>query len=151
MDQPDHKRKKKNVLTEGPISPEMIARSISAHQYKTTIGAHDIFLGQVRADVIDGRTVASIEYTAYNEMAEEAFGSLREQAFARFNLTCLHLYHSLGSVQAGQICLFVFASAPHRADALEACRFLVEEIKVKVPIFGKEVFDDGDHQWKMNR
>ena len=70
-------KKKKTVFINGPISPDFIANSIQKHQTKTSIGAHDIFLGQVRADEIDNKTVTAIEYTAYEEMAEKTFHGLR--------------------------------------------------------------------------
>ena len=145
------KKKPKKVFQQGPISPEKIATSIANHQSKTNIGAHSIFLGQVRADEIDGKTVQAIDYSAYEEMAEKEFYNIREAAFEKFDLTCMHIYHSLGPVKAGEICLFVFTSSAHRKAATEACSYLVEEIKVKVPIFGKEVFEDETHQWKVNQ
>ena len=144
-------KKPKNVFVQGPITPEKIATSISHHQVKTNIGGHDIFLGQVRADEIDGKTVSAIDYTAYEEMANQAFHEIREAAFEKFDLTCMHIYHSLGRVNAGEICLFVFTSSAHRKDCFEATRYLVEEIKTKVPVFGKEVFEDGTHTWKENK
>lgn len=144
-------KKIKKVFVEGAISPEKIATSISSHQSKTNIGAHSIFLGQVRADAINNKTVAAIDYTAYREMAEQAFHNIREEAFQKFDLTCMHIYHSLGEVKAGEICLFVFTSSAHRKAATEACSYLVEEIKAKVPIFGKEIFTDQTHQWKVNQ
>lgn len=141
----------KNVFVEGPISPEKIATSISHHQVKTNIGAHDIFLGQVRADEIDGKTVQAIEYSAYNEMALKTFHEIREATFEQFDLTCMHIYHSKGIVKAGEICLFVFTSSAHRKEAMDACRYLVEEIKEKAPVFGKELFEDDSHHWKVNK
>lgn len=144
-------KKIKKVLSAGPIGAEKIAASIASHQSKTNIGGHSLFLGQVRADVIDGKTVVAIDYTAYEEMAEQVFHEIREAAFARYELTCAHIYHSLGAVKAGEICLFVFTSSAHRKPAIEACTYIVEEIKAKVPIFGKEIFDDSTHQWKVNK
>lgn len=141
----------KNVFVEGPITPEKIATSIAHHQVKTNIGAHDIFLGQVRADEIDGKTVQAIEYSAYNEMALKTFHEIRESAFEKYDLTCMHIYHSIGIVKAGEICLFVFTSSAHRKEAMDACRYLVEEIKAKAPVFGKELFEDDSHQWKVNK
>ena len=145
------KKKAKKVFLQGPITPEKIANSIANHQSKTNIGAHDIFLGQVRADQIDGKTVTAIDYSAYEEMAENIFYEIREAAFAKFNLTCMHIYHSVGIVKTGEICLFVFTSSAHRKEAMDATRFLVEEIKAKVPIFGKELFEDNTHVWKENK
>ncbi|MEQ8471152.1 MAG: molybdenum cofactor biosynthesis protein MoaE [Marinoscillum sp.] len=145
------KKKPKKVFVDGPILPEKIATSIANHQSKTNIGAHSIFLGQVRADEVNGKTVAAIDYSAYEEMAEKAFYEIRESAFEKFDLTCMHIYHSLGKVKAGEICLFVFTSSGHRKAATEACSYLVEEIKAKVPVFGKEIFEDETHQWKVNQ
>ena len=140
----------KKSLYAGAIAPQKIADSIAHHQVKTNIGAHDIFLGQVRADEIAGKKVVAIDYSCYEEMAEKVFHEIREAAFEKFDLTCLHIYHSIGLVNAGELCLFVFTSSRHRKMALDACRFIVEEIKLKAPVFGKEVFEDMTHQWKVN-
>ena len=142
--------KPKNVFKEGAISTEFIAKSITNHQTKTNIGAHNIFLGQVRADVIEGKIVSAIDYTAYEDMANQKFHEIREATFAKFNLTCMHIYHSLGTVNVGEICLFVFVSSPRRNVVFEALEYVVEEIKAKVPVFGKEIFEDSTHQWKKN-
>ncbi|GAA4829554.1 molybdenum cofactor biosynthesis protein MoaE [Algivirga pacifica] len=144
-------KKKKKVFVQGAIAPEFIAESIAKHQTKTTIGAHDIFLGQVRADEIDGKTVQAIEYTTYEEVAENALHEIREATFEKFTgLTCMHIYHSLGTVKAGEICLFVFVSSGHRTEAFEACQYLVERIKKEVAVFGKEIFEDNSYTWKEN-
>lgn len=144
----DHKIK--NVFIEGAISSEFIANSIAKHQSKTNIGAHNIFLGQVRADVIDGKTITAIEYTAYEDMANAKFHEIREATFDKFKLTCMHIYHSLGTVKSGEICLFVFVSSPRRKEVFKALKYVVEEIKAKVPVYGKELFEDKTHQWKVN-
>lgn len=143
-------KKPKNVFKQGSISSEFIGESIAKHQTKTSIGAHNIFLGQVRADVIDGKTVSAIEYTAYEDMANQKFNEIREAAFEKFELTCMHIYHSLGMVKAGEICLFVFVSSPRRKVVFRALEHIVEEIKTHVPVFGKEIFEDSSHQWKKN-
>jgi len=143
-------RKPKNVFKEGAISSEFIAESIAKHQSKTSIGAHNIFLGQVRADEIDGKTVSAIEYTTYEDMANAKFQEIREATFEKFDLNCMHIYHSLGRVNAGEICLFVFVSSPRRKVVFKAIEYVVEEIKAIVPVFGKEVFEDETHRWKVN-
>ena len=107
-------------------------------------------MGQVRADIIDGKTVVAIEYSAYEEMAEQTFYEIREAAFAKYDLTCLHIYHSLGLVKTGEICLFVFVSAPRRKVVYQALEFLVEEIKEKTAVFGKEIFEDESYTCKQN-
>ena len=143
--------KKISLFVRGPITPEFIAGSIAKHQCKTHIGAHDIFLGQVRADIIEGKTVEAIEYSAYEEMALEKIVEIREAAFAEFDLSCMHIYHSLGSVGVGEICLFVFVSSPHRKAVFTALHQVVERIKKELPVFGKECFGDESYSWKVNQ
>ncbi|MDX1637935.1 MAG: molybdenum cofactor biosynthesis protein MoaE [Balneolaceae bacterium] len=140
-----------NMFVQGPISPDTVSTSIARHQSKTGIGGHSLFLGQVRADQVDGKTVAAIEYTAYEQMAEQETEKIREAAFSKFDLACAHIYHSLGTIAAGELCFFVFTSSAHRKAARQANRFLVDQIKEHVPIFGKEIFEDETHQWKVNQ
>lgn len=144
-------KKKITLFVEGPITPEFIANSIAKHQSKTHIGAHDIFLGQVRADEIDGKRVEAIEYSAYEAMAIEKIVEIREAAFDKFDLSCMHIYHSLGTVPVGEICLFVFVSSPHRKEVFNALHQVVEQIKQELPVFGKECFGNDEYAWKVNR
>lgn len=141
----------KNVFKEGAISSAFIGEAIAKHQSKTQIGAHNIFLGQVRADKIDDKVVKAIEYTAYEEMANLKFHEIRETTFSKFDITCMHIYHSKGIVNIGEVCLFVFVSAPHRQVVFDTLNYVVEEIKAQVPVFGKEVFEDSSYQWKANK
>lgn len=144
-------RKPKNIFVQGPISPEKIATSIANHSKKTNIGGHSIFLGQVRADEIEGSPVKAIEYTAYEEMALQKAFEIREAIFEKYPLTCMHIYHSLGEVKAGEICLFVFTSSKHRRPAMDACDELVERIKAELPVWGKEILEDNKESWKVNK
>lgn len=144
-------RQPKNIFTPGPIAAAFVAESIGKHSTQTGIGAHSIFLGQVRSDVIGEKKVAAIEYTTYEEMALEKMHEIREAIFRKYALTCMHVHHSLGRVAAGEISLFVFTSSPHRKAAIGACEETVEQIKAHLPVWGKEVFEDETHQWKVNR
>jgi molybdopterin synthase catalytic subunit len=92
----------------------------------------------------------AIEYSAYNEMAEEKFHEIREDTFQKYALTCMHVYHSRGKVMAGEISLFVFTSSIHRKEAMEACTYVVNRIKEEAPVWGKEIFEDDSHVWKQN-
>jgi molybdopterin synthase catalytic subunit len=141
----------KNIFTEGAIQPQFIADSIAKHATKTNIGGHNIFLGQVRADEIDGKKVAAIEYTSNVEMALEKMHEIRESIFEKYAITCMHVHHSLGNVNAGEICLFVFTSSKHRKVAIDACTECVERIKAELPIWGKEIFEGEGYQWKVNQ
>jgi len=144
-------KKPANIFVQGPIAASFIADSIRKHSSKTDIGGHSIFLGQVRADRIDGKEVAAIEYTAYEEMALGMMYTIRENIIAKYDLTCMHVYHSLGKVKAGEISLFVFTSAPHRKAAMDACEETVERIKGELPVWGRELLLDEGFRWKENK
>lgn len=141
----------KNIFVEGSIRPDLISDSIAKHATKTNIGGHSIFLGQVRADDIDGKQVEAIEYTSHVEMALEKMHEIREAIFTKYPLTCMHIYHSLGMVKKGEICLFVFTSSAHRKPAIDACSECVERIKAELPIWGKEIFEGNGYKWKENK
>ena len=144
-------KKPKNIFVQGPITASFIADSIEKHKSKTNIGGHSIFLGQVRADKIEEKEVSCIEYTTYEEMALEKMHAIREDIFAKYDLTCMHVYHSLGNVKAGEISLFVFTSSVHRKAAIDACEESVERIKAELPVWGKELCTDETYQWKENK
>lgn len=140
----------KNPFIIGEIPADKIAQSIAHHQEMTHIGGHSIFLGQVRSDIIEEKKVIAIEFTAYEEMAIKKLAEIREQIFAKYELSCMHVYHSLGTVPAGKLCLFVFTSSAHRKPAQQACDELVERIKAELPIWGKEILEDHTFEWKTN-
>ena len=144
-------RKIKNIFFHGPIPALFIAESIRKHHTRTTIGGHSIFLGQVRADEKEGKRIAAIEYSAYEQMALEKMHLIREDIFAKYPLTCMHVHHSLSRVAAGEISIFVFTSAVHRKEAIHACEETVDRIKTELPIWGKEFFEDETFQWKSNQ
>ena len=153
----DQKRhKEKDIFVDGPIDPASIAVSIAKHTTRTDIGAHEIFLGQVRADIVptnDGpsSTVQAIHFTTYRSMALETMSIIREEAFGKWpTMTCLHVHHGLGTIGIGQLCFMVFASAPHRTTAREAVAYVVDRIKAELPIFGREILSDDTHIWKIN-
>lgn len=143
-------KRPKNIFVKNAITPGIIAESIRKHGEKTSIGAHSIFLGQIRADLIGNKQVIAIEYTSYEEMALEQMQHIREEIFQKYPITCMHVHHSLGKVDIGEICLFVFTSSPHRKTAMDACEETVERIKKELPIWGREIFKDESHHWKMN-
>jgi molybdopterin synthase catalytic subunit len=146
-----HEYKARNIFTEGAITATFVAESIQKHSTQTSIGAHSIFLGQVRSDIIENKKVAAIDYTTFEEMALEKMLEIREAIFEKYALSCMHVHHSLGKVLAGEICLFVFTSSPHRKAAIDACEEVVERIKSELPIWGKELFEDASYQWKVNQ
>lgn len=141
----------KNIFVTGAISPAFIGEKIAAHQSKTGIGGHSIFLGQVRGDTMENKQVVAIDYTSYEAMAMEQMAAIREMIIEKYSLTCMHVYHSLGKIKTGEVCLFVFTSAPHRRAAIEGCTETVERLKAELPIWGQEIFEDDSVQWKTNK
>lgn len=136
-------------LIEGPIKPGFISEKITEHQDKTSIGAHAFFLGQVRADKVGENETLGIEYSAYEDMVEKVVKEIKDILFSRFNdLICIHIWHSMGLVKAGEISLFVLVSSGHRKQAFDAVEECVEQIKEKLPVWKKELLDDGGHLWK---
>ena len=144
-------KKVKDIFVDGPIAAGFVAESIQKHSTKTNIGAHSIFLGQVRADELLDRKVAAIDYTTYKDMALEKMHEIREAILAKYELTCMHVHHSLGTIGVGELCLFVFTSSKHRKTAIDACEEVVELIKAELPVWGKEIFEDDSYIWKTNR
>jgi len=144
-------KKPKNIFIEGAIHPSFVAESIAKHTVKKNIGGHSIFLGQIREDDIQEKKVQAIEFTTYEEMALKKAHEIREEIIAKYHLICAHVYHSLGKINVGEICFFVFTSAPHRKEAILACDEMVDRIKKEVPLWGKEIVEDQTHHWKENR
>lgn len=144
------KKSKKTMFLDGPVSTDFIAEAIRKHSENHAIGAHQIFLGQIRADQDESGMVHSIEFTAYREMADEAYAVFREDLFSRHSLICMHVYHSLGTVSVGEINLFVFVSSRHRKDSIDACQELVEWIKKEASVWGKIKYQDESISWKAN-
>lgn len=143
--------KPKNIFNQGAIRASFIAESIQKHSTKTSIGGHSIFLGQVRADQSENGIVKAIDFTAFEDMALARMHLIREDIFAKYPLTCMHVHHSLGEVAAGEICLFVFTSSAHRKAAMDACEETVERLKAELPVWGREIMEDDTHQWKVNK
>jgi len=137
------------LLVHGPVKSSLIADCLNNLTSKKNAGAHSIFLGQVRADKIDNRTVQAIEYSAYDDMVAKEAGRISDTIKSAFSdVQDIVLVHSTGIVKAGELSLFVMVTAGHRDHATRACRHAVEMIKENYPVWKKELFDDDSHQWK---
>ena len=138
-----------NYLTKGPVSQGLITQLIEKTGRKTDSGGHMIFLGQVRADVINGKTVKAIEYSAYTEMVNIEAENIKKTIFSEFpDVKSVDIIHSTGIVKAGEISLLVLVSAGHRLQAIQACSKAVDLIKGNLPVWKKEIFNDDSHLWK---
>jgi molybdopterin synthase catalytic subunit len=141
--------KKQDVLVQGPIKSSLISEYINTLSDDKSSGAHSIFLGQVRNDKINERTVEAIEYSAYKDMVEKEALKIKDTVMAAYSdVNDVVILHSTGIVKAGELSLFVLVTAGHRDQATEACRHAVEMIKENYPVWKKELFDDDSHRWK---
>ncbi len=140
-----------DYLTEGPIGADVISRIIEKMGTMTDAGGHSVFIGQVRADEIDGNKVRAIEYTAYDTMVNDEAGKIKQEVYSEFeDVKQIEIIHSSGIVKTGEISLLVIVSAGHRQQAIGACSRTVELIKERLPVWKKEIFEDGSHEWKQN-
>jgi molybdopterin synthase catalytic subunit len=107
------------------------------------IGGIASFLGCAR-DFSEGRDVSEISFDAYEPMAVAEMQKLRNEAIERFGLIDARIVHRLGVVRAGDSIVFIATGAEHRAPALRACQWIIDELKVRVPIWKKEITPQGD-------
>ena len=136
---------------QGPILPQKILEEIQDYQSELHTGAYSLFLGQVRNDKINGKEVVAIEYTAYEDMVLKKFDTISRRLLNSYDINGIRILHSLETVKSGEISLLVLVTAGHRVGAMKACRKAVDLIKSELPIWGKELFRDGDHVWKENK
>jgi molybdopterin synthase catalytic subunit len=141
----------KDFLLDGPIKPSIVAEIIQSAS-EQEVGAHSIFIGQVRADNIENKNVTGIEYTAYKEMLEPEMQKIIYIVVKKYDdLKQIHILHSTGLVKTGEISLMVFVACGHRKQSFKAVEEIVELIKEKIPVWKKEIFEDKTHQWPHNK
>jgi molybdopterin synthase catalytic subunit len=109
-------------------------------------GAVVTFLGTVR-DLTDGKVTTSLEYEAHPALAEKALADIEAEARQRWAIGEVALVHRLGHLDIGEVSVAVAVSCPHRAEAFEACRYIIERLKQQVPIWKKEHWADGTQEW----
>ena len=131
-----------HCLTREPIRPEELLRQVQS----VRAGAVVLFLGTVRQRT-QGRETVALDYEAYSQMALRQMAQLEAQARSRWPLVECALVHRLGHLELGEISVAVAVSAPHRREAFEAARWLIDTLKRQVPIWKKENWADGTSQW----
>ena len=129
-------------LTRTPISLDTLLGEVSS----PACGGTCVFLGTVR-DGPDERGVTAIEYSAYEEMVEAEFGRLIADTRGRWPEARIAVRHRLGTIPAGEASIAIAAAAPHRAQAFDVCRFVIEEVKRRIPVWKKELRVDGTEVW----
>ena len=128
-----------NPLTRDPISVESLLRAVQSPER----GGTCVFLGTVRNDA----EVTGIEYSAYDEMAVAEITRMLDEARERWPEARVALQHRLGLIPLGEASIAIAAAAAHRAEAFAACRYVIEEVKQRLPIWKKELHVDGTATW----
>ena len=124
------------------IDPASLINEVGSPQY----GAISLFIGTVR-EVNDGRSVTAIEYSVYKSMADAELERILDEAEERFGVSALVVEHRIGLLGLGDVSVAIAAAHAHRAPALDCTRYVIEEIKKRVPIWKKEHYVDGTREW----
>lgn len=115
------------------------------------VGGIDLFLGTTRPEISpDGRALLALDYEAYPEMAIKEMHALAKRVREQYPVARLAILHRIGRVPVRQASVVIGVSTPHRAEAFAATKFLIDQLKVSVPIWKKEIWDAGDGTW-VNR
>ena len=128
-------------LTEDPLSLDAVVDEVRSDQ----AGAIATFIGTTRVQS-RGRTVLHLDYEAYEEMAEQVMAQIAADLKRRYDLGEIAIHHRTGRVEIGEASVVIAVSAPHRQDALAACKDAIDTLKEQVPLWKKEVYDGGE-EW----
>jgi molybdopterin synthase catalytic subunit/molybdopterin converting factor small subunit len=128
-------------LTEKPIDPSAVIAEVASDH----AGGIASFIGTVRIES-RGRTVRHLEYEAYSGMAENVMSEIAEGIKRTYDLSEVAISHRTGRVEIGELSVVIAVSAPHRADALAACKEAIDRLKETVPLWKKEVYEGGE-EW----
>jgi len=136
----------------GNIPISTINEAINEINKDLQVGAISFFLGQVRNDLLNGKNVEKIIYSAYNSMAESELQKIEKITYNKYSdIQKIVILHSIGEVWAGETSLLVMIGSRHRTSAFNAELEIVEYIKANVPIWKKEILKDGSYVWTENK
>lgn len=133
-------------ITLDPIEPEAVLARVGAAED----GAAVLFLGVVR-NANAGRPVSGMEYEGYAAMARQKLAEIASEAAERARGARVAAVHRLGELAVGEVSVAVAASTPHRAEAFEAARYVIEEVKKRLPVWKREHYLDGEPEWLEGR
>jgi len=128
------------------VSSPIDAAAVTERVRSPHAGAVCTFLGTVR-DLTDDRRTVALRYEAYPEMALKKMAELEDEARRRWPVIELALVHRVGDLDLGEVSVVVAVSCPHRGQAFEACRWLIDTLKEVVPIWKRETWEDGEQEW----
>lgn len=129
-------------LTRDPLDPSSVAAAVTGAGNGATV----LFIGTVR-DHNDGRSVAGIDYRAYEAMAADELTRIADEAEARYPGAQVAVAHRLGELRLEDVSIAIAAAHAHRAEAFDAARYVIEETKRRVPIWKREHYRDGTREW----
>jgi molybdopterin synthase catalytic subunit/molybdopterin converting factor small subunit len=130
------------MVTSDPLDPQRLVDAVRVDE----AGAVTLFHGVARNNN-EGRAVRALEYEAHESLAEKKLREVADEISKRFDITGIGVYHRIGRLDIGEASLLVAVSAAHRAEAFNACHAAVDRIKEVVPIWKKEIWEDGGGEW----
>jgi len=133
---------KRGAVVTRAIDPATLIAEVQSSEF----GAISVFVGTVR-DTNEGRSVTSLNYSAYTSMAESQMLEILDEAESRFGVTAIAVEHRTGPLLLGDISIAIAAAHAHRRPAIECASFVIDEIKKRVPIWKLEHYADGSREW----
>ncbi len=132
----------RSAIVERPIDPAALLAEVA----RSGNGATVLFLGTVR-DVNDGASVTALDYTAYAPMAQRELGDIVAEAARRWGTEDITVEHRIGELGLGDASVAIAVAHPHRGEAYDASRYIIEELKRRLPIWKREHYADGRADW----
>lgn len=129
-------------ITADPIGADSVLSLVQSNQH----GAALVFLGIVR-DHNEGRSVSGVYYEAYREMAERTLNEIVSEALDRVEAGSVAAVHRTGELAVGEVSIALAVSTPHRAEAFDACRYVIEEVKQRLAVWKQERYVTGESDW----
>ena len=135
----------RTAIVDRPIDPCALLDQVAQNRNGATV----LFVGTVR-EMNDGSPVSGLDYSAYTSMAERELAAIVAEAAARWDTPDIAVEHRIGSLDLGEASVAIAAAHPHRSQAFEAARYIIEELKKRLPVWKRERYLDGRSEWVQN-
>ncbi|MFN3345348.1 MAG: molybdenum cofactor biosynthesis protein MoaE [Chloroherpetonaceae bacterium] len=127
------------TISDKPLDVQAVIETVQTHE----AGAINVFIGTVRNQTAQ-KSVVGLDYEAFETMAIKKMHEIAEEAKAKFPVLKVAIAHRVGKLKLGEIAVVIAVATPHRAESFAACKFIIDTLKEVVPIWKKEIFEDGD-------
>ncbi|MFN3560640.1 MAG: molybdenum cofactor biosynthesis protein MoaE [Chloroherpetonaceae bacterium] len=127
------------TISDKPLDVQSVIEAVQTHE----AGAINVFIGTVRNQTAQ-KNVVGLDYEAFETMAIKKMHEIAEEAKAKFPVLKVAIAHRVGKLKLGEIAVVIAVATPHRAESFAACKFIIDTLKEVVPIWKKEIFEDGD-------